>query len=89
MYQNNLDLLDQETLAQLLTDSQQSRTQERVALCTRIGINSAELNFLDNCADITFSRRLIHHLISIGDEQALCKLCCQVLLPIFSNNKKV
>ncbi|MDZ8133752.1 MAG: ABC transporter substrate-binding protein [Nostoc sp. DedQUE04] len=86
MYQNLLDSSDQERLAQLLTDSQQSRKQERVSLCRRIGINPAELNFLDN-SDITFSRMLIHHLISIGDEQALCQLCCQVLLPIFSHNK--
>ncbi|MGF2035461.1 MAG: ABC transporter substrate-binding protein [Nostoc sp. CmiVER01] len=88
MSQNLLDSFDQERLAQLLTDSQQSNTQERVTLCIRIGIDPAELNFLDNTADVTFSRRLIHHLIRIGNEQALCKLCYEVLFPIFSNNQK-
>ncbi|BAZ23242.1 GUN4 domain protein [Kalymmatonema gypsitolerans NIES-4073] len=78
---NYLDLSDVETLANLLLRSQQSRGRE--ALCIKIGLDPYRLWFIKDSSDSDFVLQLIKHLDDIGDKEALCKLCCEELSPIF------
>lgn len=79
--QNFLDDSDIDTLINLLLRSQQSRL--RGALCYSIGIDSNRLQFLRDSSDYDFFLLLIKHLDGIGNQEALCKLCCKELVPIF------
>jgi hypothetical protein len=81
-----LDENDIESLMNLLLRSQQSRTRE--ALCLRIGIDPRRLGFITNSADADFVLQLITYLNEINNKEALCKLCCQELIPIFSKSEK-
>jgi hypothetical protein len=78
---NFLSESDIDTLINLLLRSQQSRTRE--ALCFSIGIDPKRLSFLRDSSDADFFLLLIQYLNEIGDTEALCKLCCKELFPIF------
>lgn len=80
-YQNFLDESDIDTLIDLLLRSQQSRARE--ALCFSIGIETNRLSFIRDSSDYDFFLLLIRYLNQIGDQEALCKLCCKELVPIF------
>ncbi|QLE58617.1 hypothetical protein [Nostoc sp. TCL26-01] len=82
--QNFLNDSDIDSLINLLLRSQQSRTRE--ALCSSIGIDPKRLSFLRNSSDSDFFLLLIGYLNEIGDKEALCKLCCRELLPIFNKS---
>lgn len=79
--QNFLNESDIDTLINLLLRSQQSRTRE--ALCFSIGIDPKRLSFLRDSSDSDFFLLLIRYLNEIGNQEALCKLCCKELVPIF------
>jgi hypothetical protein len=79
--QNFLNESDIDTLINLLLRSQQSRTRE--ALCVSIGIDPKRLSFLRDSSDSDFFLLLIRYLNEIGDQEALCKLCCKELGSIF------
>ncbi|WP_407900291.1 tetratricopeptide repeat protein, partial [Scytonema sp. NUACC26] len=79
--QNFLSESDIDTLINLLLRSQQSRTRE--ALCFSIGIDPKRISFLRDSSDSDFFLLLIKYLNEIGDREALCKLCCKELVPIF------
>ncbi|MEH1858432.1 MAG: hypothetical protein V7L21_10575 [Nostoc sp.] len=79
--QNFLDESDIDTLIDLLLRSQQSRARE--ALCFSIGIDPKRLSFIRDYSDYDFFLLLIRYLNEIGDQEALCKLCCKELVPIF------
>ncbi|WP_169217376.1 hypothetical protein [Brasilonema sp. UFV-L1] len=80
-----LDEIDIEALAKLMLRSQQLRTRE--ALCLRIGIDHRRLWFIKDSSDSDFVIQLINHLNEIGNKEALCKLCCEELFPIFCNSE--
>ena len=80
-----LDEFDIDTLINLLLRSQQSRTRE--ALCFSIGIDPKRLSFIRESSDSDFFLLLIRYLNEINDREALCKLCCKELLPIFHQGK--
>ncbi|MBD2197406.1 MULTISPECIES: GUN4 domain-containing protein [Calothrix] len=84
MAPNYLQESDIETLANLLLRSQQSRTRE--ALCIRIGIDPQRIGFIRDSSDADFVTQLIYYLDNVGDQEALCKLCCQELFPIFNKS---
>jgi hypothetical protein len=79
--QNFLNESDIDTLTNLLLRSQQSRSRE--ALCLSIGIDPKRLSFLRDSSDADFFLLLIEYLNDIGDQEALCKLCCKELGSIF------
>jgi hypothetical protein len=72
---------DIDILIDLLVRSQQSRARE--ALCFSIGIDPKRLSYLKDSSDSDFFLLLIKYLNGIGDQEALCKLCCKELSPIF------
>ncbi|MDZ8263218.1 hypothetical protein [Nostoc sp. ChiQUE01b] len=80
--QNFLNESDVDTLINLLLRSQQSRTRE--ALCFSIGLDPKRLSFLRDSSDYDFFLLLIKYLNETDNQEALCKLCCQQLFPIFS-----
>lgn len=80
--QNVLNESDIDTLINLLLRSQQSRTRE--ALCFSIGIDPKNLSFLRDSSDSDFFLLLIRYLNGIGNQEAICKLCCKELSPIFN-----
>ncbi len=80
-----LDESDIDTLINLLLRSQQSRTRE--ALCFSIGIDPKRLSFIRDSSESDFFLLLIRYLNEIGEQDALCKLCCKELLPIFHQGK--
>jgi hypothetical protein len=82
-----LDETDIEILTNLLLRSQQLRRRE--ALCFRIGINPDRLSFIRDTSDYDFCLLLIQHLNQIGEQEALCKLCCKELPSIFRHVKYV
>ncbi|MDZ8258065.1 hypothetical protein [Nostoc sp. ChiQUE01b] len=84
--QFGLDEFDVEALVNLMLRSQQSRTRE--ALCLRIGIDPKRLGFIKDSADADFVVELITYLNEIGNKEAICKLCCLELIPIFSKSEK-
>lgn len=79
--QNFLNESDIDALINLLLRSQQSRTRE--ALCFSIGIDPKRLSFLRDSSDSDFFLLFIRYLNEIDDKEALCKLCCKELFPIF------
>lgn len=79
-----LDERDIETLTKLIVRSQQARSRE--ALCLRIGIEPSRIGFIKDPSDNDFFIQLIHYLNQINDKEALCKLCCQELFPIFNTS---
>ncbi|NJM71329.1 MAG: hypothetical protein HC862_14480 [Scytonema sp. RU_4_4] len=80
-----LEESDIETLINLLLRSQQSRTRE--ALCFSIGIDPKRLSFIRDCSDSDFFLLLIRYLNEIGEQEALCKLCCKELFLVFPHGK--
>ncbi|GAA6618433.1 hypothetical protein [Scytonema sp. NUACC26] len=80
-----LEETDIDTLINLLLRSQQSRTRE--ALCISIGIDPKRLSFIRDSSDSDFFLLLIKYLNEIGEQEALCKLCCKELFPVFHNGK--
>ncbi|MEH2324450.1 MAG: hypothetical protein V7K32_12910 [Nostoc sp.] len=84
MSPNYLEQSDIDTLGELLLRSQKVRTRE--ILCKRIGIDPQGLGFLRDYSDEDFVTQLIYYLDQVGDQEALCKLCCQVLFPIFKKS---
>ncbi|MBD2773198.1 hypothetical protein [Iningainema tapete] len=80
-----LDETDIDTLINLLLRSQQSRTRE--ALCLSIGIDPKRISFIRDSSDSDFFLLLIRYLNEIGEKEALCKLCCQELFPVFHHGK--
>jgi hypothetical protein len=80
-----LDDSDIDTLINFLLRSQQSRTRE--ALCLSIGIDPRRLSFIRESSDSDFFLLLIRYLNEIGNKEALCKLCCKELLPVFHQGK--
>jgi hypothetical protein len=80
-----LDETDIDTLINLLLRSQQSRTRE--ALCFSIGIDPKRLSFIRDSSDSDFFLLLIKYLNEIGEQEALCKLCCKELSPVFRHGK--
>lgn len=85
MSQDFLTLNDVDTLVNLLLRSQQVRSRE--ALCIKIGIDPKRLSFIRDSSDVDFATQLIYYLDQIGDKEALCKLCCEELFPIFQKGK--
>lgn len=83
--QDFLNESDIDALINLLLRSQQSRTRE--ALCFSIGIDPKRLSFLRDSSDSDFYLLLIRHLNEIGEQEALCKLCCKELFPVFHHGK--
>lgn len=81
-----LNETDIEALTKLMLRSQQLRTRE--ALCIRIGIDPRRLGFIKDSSDYDFVIELINYLNEISNKEALCKLCCKELLPIFSQSEK-
>ncbi len=77
---------DKTVLVELLIRSGQAEYCERKALCIKIGIDLAGLNFIDNNSDNTFSTRLINYLHNIDNQEGLCKIC-KVLEGIFQRSK--
>ncbi|MGF2035462.1 MAG: CHAT domain-containing protein [Nostoc sp. CmiVER01] len=77
---------DKKLLVDILIRSGQAENCERKALCIKIGIDPAGLNFIDNNSDNTFSTRLINYLHNIDDQEGLCKIC-KVLEGIFQRSK--
>jgi hypothetical protein len=80
-----LEETDIDTLINLLLRSQQSRTRE--ALCFSIGIDPKRLSFIRDSSDSDFFLLLIRYLNDIGEQEAICKLCCKELLPVFNHGK--
>ncbi|NMG18923.1 hypothetical protein [Brasilonema bromeliae] len=80
-----LEETDIDTLINLLLRSQQSRTRE--ALCVSIGIDPKRLSFIRDSSESDFFLLLIRYLNEIGEQEALCKLCCKELLPVFHHGK--
>lgn len=80
-----LEETDIDTLINLLLRSQQSRSRE--ALCFSIGINPKRISFIRDSSDSDFFLLLIRHLNEIGEQEALCKLCCKELIPIFHHGQ--
>lgn len=80
-----LDETDIDTLINLLLRSQQSRTRE--ALCFSIGIDPKRLSFIRDSSDSDFFLLLIRYLNEIGEQEALCKLCCKELSLVFRHGK--
>lgn len=78
-----LDESDIETLTKLMLRSQRFRARE--VLCLRIGIDSTRLWFIKDSSDSDFVVQLINHLNEIGNREALCKLCCEEIFPVFCN----
>ena len=83
--QDFLNESDIDALINLLLRSQQSRTRE--ALCFSIGIDPKRLSFLRDSSDSDFYLLLVRHLNEIGEQEALCKLCCKELFPVFHHGK--
>ncbi len=84
MSPNSLEQSEIDTLANLLLRSQQARARE--ALCIKIGIAPERLSFIRDSSDVDFVTQLIYYLDNVGDKEALCKLCCQELFPIFKTS---
>ena len=69
---------DREILAKLLTRSGSAEYSARKALCIKIGVEPNQLGFLRQPTDDDFALELISYLHSIGDIQALCKICSKL-----------
>jgi hypothetical protein len=80
-----LDENDIEALTKIMLRSQKIRARE--ALCLRIGIDPRVLWFIKDSSDSDFVVQLINYLNEISNKEALCKLCCEELFPIFLNSE--
>ncbi|GAA6618432.1 CHAT domain-containing protein [Scytonema sp. NUACC26] len=69
---------DREVLTELLIRSGRAEYSARKALCIKIGIEHNQLGFLRQSTDTDFALELISYLHSIGDKQALCKICSEL-----------
>ena len=69
---------DREVLTDLLIRSGRAEYSARKALCIKIGIEPNQLGFLRQSTDADFALELINYLHSIGDIQALCKICSEL-----------
>ncbi|NJM71330.1 MAG: CHAT domain-containing protein [Scytonema sp. RU_4_4] len=69
---------DREVLTELLIRSGRAEYSARKALCIKIGIEPNQLGFLRQSTDADFALELISYLHSIGDKQALCKICSEL-----------
>jgi len=78
---------DIETLIKLLNVIQQTR--RRRALCQNIGIDPSQLDFIENTSEKDFCIILINFLNQTDNKIALCRLCCNELTPVFSNNNSL
>ncbi|WP_375515333.1 hypothetical protein [uncultured Nostoc sp.] len=77
---NDDDLIE---LADILLISQKVKARE--ALCLRIGIDPNQLAFIRDGAERDFVIQLINYLNQINEQEALCKLCCKELIPVFNH----
>ena len=84
MPQDSLNPSDIKTLADLLLRSEKVKARE--ALCIRNGIDPNQL-LLREDSDYDFVIKLIYHLNQIDDREALCRLCCDELFPIFHDKE--
>ncbi|MDZ8091725.1 MAG: CHAT domain-containing protein [Nostoc sp. DedQUE05] len=69
---------DREVLTELLIRSGRAEYSARKALCLKIGIEPNQLGFLRQSTDADFALELISYLHSIGNKQALCKICSEL-----------
>jgi len=69
---------DREILTELLIRSGRAEYSARKAFCIKIGIEPNQLGFLRQSTDADFALELINYLHSIGDIQALCKICSEL-----------
>ena len=68
---------DRDILTELLIRSGRVEYSARKPLCIKIGIEPNQLGFLRQSTDADFALELINYLHSIGDIQALCKICSE------------
>ena len=69
---------DREVLTELLIRSGRAEYSARKALCIKIGIEPNQLGFLRQSTDADFALELISYLHSIGNKQALRKICSEL-----------
>ena len=69
---------DRDVLTELLIRSGRAEYSARKALCIKIGIEPNQLGFLRQSTDADFALELISYLHSIGNKQALCKICSEL-----------
>jgi TIR domain len=69
---------DREILTELLIRSGRAEYSARKALCIKIGIEANQLGFFRQSTDADFALELISYLHSIGNKQALCKICSEL-----------
>lgn len=81
-----LDEIDLENLAKLMLRSQRLGTRD--ALCIKIGIDPRGIGFIKDSSDDDSIIQLINYLNEISNKEALCKLCCLELFPIFSHSEQ-
>ncbi|WP_248277863.1 CHAT domain-containing protein [Brasilonema sp. UFV-L1] len=77
---------DREVLTELLIRSGRAEYSARKALCVKIGIEPNQLGFLRQSTDADFALELISYLHSIGNKQALCKICSELEI-VFKRGK--
>jgi CHAT domain len=77
---------DREVLTELLIRSGRAEYSARKALCRKIGIEPNQLGFLRQSTDADFALELISHLHSIGNKQALFKICSELEI-VFKGGK--
>ncbi|WP_236142603.1 CHAT domain-containing protein [Nostoc sp. CMAA1605] len=77
---------DIEILTDLLIRSGRAEYSARKALCLKIGIEPSQLGFLRQSTDADFALELVTYLHSIGNKQAICKIC-SVLELVFKQGK--
>jgi CHAT domain len=73
-----LNDFDREVLTELLIRSGRAEYSARKALCIKIGVEPNQLGFLRQSTDADFALELISYLHSIGDKQAVCKICSEL-----------
>ncbi|TVP64453.1 MAG: hypothetical protein EA343_05340 [Nodularia sp. (in: Bacteria)] len=83
--QNFLNQSDIEKLSQLLCLSKKSTNRQ--ALCFRIGLDYTKLPFMNENTESDFFLLLVNYLNGIEAKEALCKLCCDELIPVFTAGK--
>ncbi|MEG4034163.1 CVNH domain-containing protein [Microcoleus sp. S36b_A4] len=86
MSSNFLEPSEVDILVDLLRRSQRAKARE--ALCRKIGIKTEQLHFLREGSDDDFLTQLIGYLDDIGNQEAICNLCCKELLPIFRKSRE-
>ncbi|MBD2512575.1 hypothetical protein H6G91_36145 [Nostoc muscorum FACHB-395] len=76
--EQELNNSDRELLSDLLIRSGRAEYSARKALCIKSGIEPNKLGFLRESTDADFALELISYLYSIGNNQALCKICFEL-----------